>query len=77
MPLSRATRADIRLVLLDGIARYGDRDYAQTMAPATHWKEIRVDGRQKMLEGNIARFLINASVGEQGLELPDVAGRAA
>jgi len=77
MPLSRATRADIRLVLLDGIARYGDRDLAHSMAPQSHWLQIAVDGRAKILDRNIAALLDNAGMSEQGLELPDGTWRAA
>jgi cytosine/adenosine deaminase-related metal-dependent hydrolase len=77
MPLSRATRADVRLVLIDGIARYGDRDFAQAMAPHSYWAQIRVDGRPKILDGKVAGLLSNAGMSEPGVELSAVAWRAA
>jgi cytosine/adenosine deaminase-related metal-dependent hydrolase len=70
MRLSEATRADVRLVLTDGGVRYGDRDYAQKIAPASHWVEVRVDGAAKILDRGIAGLLSNASAKEDGLELP-------
>jgi cytosine/adenosine deaminase-related metal-dependent hydrolase len=75
--LSKASRVDVRLVLLNGIVRYGDKDYTQIMAPSAHWAEVRVDGRPKMLERGIAELLQNSRANENGLELPNVAWRAA
>jgi cytosine/adenosine deaminase-related metal-dependent hydrolase len=77
MRLSAATRADVRLVLLDGVVRYGDKDYAQRIAPASHWADVRVDGTSKILDRSIVGLLCNASVREDGLELPTVTWRAA
>jgi cytosine/adenosine deaminase-related metal-dependent hydrolase len=75
--LSSAARADIRLVLRDGAVKYGDMDYAQSFAPPAHWVEVRVDGKPKILDGRVATLLSNAGAREDGLELPDVAWRAA
>jgi len=75
--LSKASRADVRLVLRDGTVQYGDKDYAQSLAPAALWVDVRVDGKAKILNSSIARLLCNASADEDGLELPDVAWRAA
>ncbi len=75
--LSRAARADVRLVLLNGIVRYGDKDYAEIMAPSSHWTEVHVDGRPKILERGIAGLLQNSRVNENGLELSNVTWRAA
>jgi cytosine/adenosine deaminase-related metal-dependent hydrolase len=77
MPLAKARRTDVRLVLLDGIARYGDKDYAQCTAPSSHWVEVRVDGTMKMLDSSLAAILSNASASAEGLELANVAWRAA
>jgi cytosine/adenosine deaminase-related metal-dependent hydrolase len=77
MRLSSAARADIRLVLVDGVVRYGDRDYADTLAPTSRWVDIRVDGRPKILESRIAALLCNMRAREQGLELPNATWRAA
>jgi cytosine/adenosine deaminase-related metal-dependent hydrolase len=77
MRLSSAARADVRLVFLDGHIRYGDRDYAETLAPTSQWVHIRVDGRPKILESEIAALLCNSRAMEEGLELPNVSWRAA
>jgi hypothetical protein len=75
--LSSAARADVRLVFLDGVFRYGDRDYAETLAPTSQWVDIRVDDRPKILESTIAALLCNSRAREEGLELPNVTWRAA
>jgi cytosine/adenosine deaminase-related metal-dependent hydrolase len=75
--LSSAARADVRLVLRDGAVQYGDKDCAQSFAPAAHWVEVRVDGKPKILDSSVATLLSKASAREDGLELPDVAWRAA
>jgi cytosine/adenosine deaminase-related metal-dependent hydrolase len=75
--LSRVTRADVCLVLLEGIVRYGDKHYAQSVAPASHWAEVRVDGRPKILDSRLAALLSKARASEEGLELPNVTWRAA
>lgn len=77
VPLLQATRADIRLVLLDGLARYGDPDFAQRVTPHSRWVEIAVDGRPKILDSDIAGLLVNAGVSEPGLQLSAVAWRVA
>jgi cytosine/adenosine deaminase-related metal-dependent hydrolase len=77
MPLSSATRADVRLVVLGGRALYADADYARIVAPANHWTAVRVDGRPKMLERGLVTALSAATVGEPGLEISDLAWRAA
>jgi cytosine/adenosine deaminase-related metal-dependent hydrolase len=75
--LAAASRADVRLVLIDGIVRYGDKECAQLAAPASRWAQIRVDGRPKILDGRIAALLSQASVGETGVDLSNLAWRAA
>jgi cytosine/adenosine deaminase-related metal-dependent hydrolase len=75
--LSAARRADVRLVLIGGVVRYGDEDYAQCAAPASQWTDIRVDGRPKILDNRIAALLSKASAGETGLEFPNLTWRAA
>lgn len=76
LPLSKATRADIRLVMLDGVVRYGDQDYAELAAPAS-CVEIRVDGRLKMLDSKLAALLRATAAREDGFELTDEVWRAA
>ena len=59
------------------VVRYGDRDYADTLAPTSRWVDVRVDGRPKILESRIAALLCNMRAREQGLELPNATWRAA
>jgi cytosine/adenosine deaminase-related metal-dependent hydrolase len=75
--LAEAKRADVRLVMLDGLVRYGDQEYAGRVAPASNWAEVRVDGVPKVLESGISGLLSNVSVREDGLELPKATLRAA
>ncbi len=77
MPLSRATRADIRLVMMGGNALYADPEYAHIMAPVTDWTEVSVDGRPKMLESGLAAALLRAQVSESGLHTSAATWRAA
>ncbi len=72
MRVSMATRADIRLVMLDGRVRYGDAVYAQLASPQPDWVEVSVDGRPKILDCAIAALLLSASVSEPGVELSKV-----
>jgi hypothetical protein len=77
MALSSATRADVRLVVLGGRALYSDADYARRVASASHWAAVRVDGRPKMLETGLVTALSAATVREPGLEISELAWRAA
>lgn len=77
MPLTRATRSDVRLVIVDGIARYGDRDLATTCAPTNRWAAVVVDGRSKVLDGRLAARLFSSEVLEPGVELLRAEWRAA
>jgi hypothetical protein len=71
-PLSAASRADVKLVLIDGVVRYGDPELAGRFAPDTPFNEICVDGRQKVLDCRIANRLSRASLRERGLTLSNV-----
>jgi cytosine/adenosine deaminase-related metal-dependent hydrolase len=75
--LAIAKRADVRLVLVGGVVRYGDKDCAQRVAPRGDWTDIQVDGRAKILDSHIAELLARARTGEMGLELSNLTGRAA
>lgn len=77
LPLSHARRADIRVVMLGGIARYGDADYAGAMAPTGHWADVIVDGSRKLLERRLAVALLAAQAVEPGLDVVDSTWRAA
>ena len=75
--LGSASRGDVRLVLSRGIVRYGDRDLAQCAEPSSQWAEIRVDGNAKILDCRIATQLLGCGAREPGLELQNLAWRAA
>lgn len=75
--LSSASRSDVRLVLIDGIVRYGDEDCANSVAPGSHWSTIRVDGKPKIMDSGIAARLRQSTASEVGLELAKVTWRAA
>ena len=75
--LARATRASVRMVMIDGIARYGDADCAPRAAPQGEWANVLVDGVPKMLDLRIAKLLALARAAESGLEMAQAAGRAA
>jgi cytosine/adenosine deaminase-related metal-dependent hydrolase len=75
--LAAANRADVRLVLIDGSVRFGDRDYAQSVAPSSQWADIRVDGKPKILDIHIAALLTQARTSETGLDLQSLTWRAA
>jgi cytosine/adenosine deaminase-related metal-dependent hydrolase len=75
--LADATRADVRMVMIDGIARYGDADCAPRAAPQAEWAQVLVDGRPKVLSLRIANLLALARAAETGLEIAQAAGRAA
>lgn len=77
MPLQCCRRSDIRLVMADGIALYGDPDLACAAASCSRWTQVRVDGRLKVLEASLADRLASLSVSEPGLELAARTGRAA
>jgi cytosine/adenosine deaminase-related metal-dependent hydrolase len=75
--LSNSSRTDVRLVLIDGIVRYGDEECAQRLMRASDWAEVRVDGRPKVLDRGIAVRLAQARAREPGLELENLSWRAA
>jgi cytosine/adenosine deaminase-related metal-dependent hydrolase len=74
--LADATRSDVRLVMIEGNARYGDADYMCASSSAG-WTPVAVDGVPKMLDGNLVKLLASASTIEPGLEMARVTGRAA
>jgi cytosine/adenosine deaminase-related metal-dependent hydrolase len=75
--LSKASRADVRLVMVDGIVRYGDRDCVALADPGADWVSILVDGCPKLLDRNLAALLQASEARESGLELPAETWRAA
>ncbi len=77
MPVTRATRADIGLVVIGGSARYADQAYANAIVPRGPWSTVRVDGRPKLLERNLVAAVLAAKSREPGLEIPGLSWRAA
>jgi cytosine/adenosine deaminase-related metal-dependent hydrolase len=77
LPLSRASRTDIELVVLGGRARYADEAHAKMLAPTTHWAQVMVDGCPRMLESTLAQALARATCHESGLDICDLTWRAA
>jgi len=75
--LRDAARSKVRLVMIDGIARYGDAECVMRASAATEWTRVLVDGVPKMLGGNISRLLACASLSEPGLQMARRTGRAA
>ena len=69
LPLSRARRADVRLVLVGGEPRYADPDLAAAFGAAADLLPVRVDGRPKYLARSLVQALGEAQIGEPGLEL--------
>jgi cytosine/adenosine deaminase-related metal-dependent hydrolase len=70
MKLERTRRAEVRLVVVNGIPTYGDPDLAQALAPPEHWVQVRVDGERKALARSVADRLRSLEAEEPGLELP-------
>jgi len=68
LPLSRAARADIRLVLVGGEPRYADPDLARGLGEQADLVEVRVDGRRKFLARHLVDALGAACIQEPGLE---------
>lgn len=77
IPLSKATRADVRLVMIGGRALYADTHYACAIAPASHWVQVTVDGRSKAMDRRLATILVQSGVQEPGFDASRAAGRAA
>jgi hypothetical protein len=75
--LSKSSRADVRLVVVNGEARFGDADCARACSPDTGWTAIRVDGTRKVLIQHIATRLSQSNAAENGLELLDSIEQAA
>jgi cytosine/adenosine deaminase-related metal-dependent hydrolase len=75
--LSSATRASVRMLMIEGVVRYGDEDCVTRAAPGSEWSSVTVDGAPKLLDARIARLLSGARAAEAGLKLAQVSGRAA
>jgi cytosine/adenosine deaminase-related metal-dependent hydrolase len=63
--LFEISRSDVRLVTLDGVARYGDAYYVSSVSPQSRWAALVVDDREKMLDHELARIFGSSSVVEE------------
>jgi len=75
--LGSARRADVRLVLKNGIVKYGDLDYAHLQEPESPCAQVSVDGKPKLLDARIASHASQSRLQEPGLELARNAWKAA
>jgi cytosine/adenosine deaminase-related metal-dependent hydrolase len=68
MPLYRATRADIRLVLRNGVACFADPKYARQLDTQPDLVPVQVDARDKFLAPSLVTRLSSSKMEEPGLE---------
>ena len=66
--LSRATRADVRLVLIDGVPRYADADLADELSAGNALEPVQFDGHAKLLAAELVAALQAAVIQEPGLD---------
>jgi cytosine/adenosine deaminase-related metal-dependent hydrolase len=69
LPLSRSTRADLRLVLLGGQPRYADPDLAEAFGADAGLVPVEVDARPKTLARTLVAALQGSALHEPGLTL--------
>ncbi|HEX2010380.1 MAG TPA: amidohydrolase family protein, partial [Roseateles sp.] len=67
LPLSRASRADIRLVMVGGRPRYADPDLARAFGDTADLLPVQVDGRPKCLARPLVAALCASPLDEPGL----------
>jgi hypothetical protein len=68
MALWQATRADIRLVVLNGCPCYGDWSYVAALGSPESFEHVSVDGRKKALSRTWVQRLARSPLREPGLE---------
>ena len=69
LPLSRAERADLRLVMLGGEVLVADPDVAEAFGASADLVAVSVDGRRKRLARRLVHRLRELGVDEPGLDL--------
>jgi cytosine/adenosine deaminase-related metal-dependent hydrolase len=69
LPLSGASRADVRLVLVGGMPRYADPELAAAFGPASGLAPLQIDGRPKYLAQALLTALQCSVLTEPGLAL--------
>jgi cytosine/adenosine deaminase-related metal-dependent hydrolase len=75
--LDAVSRTDLRLVMLEGVALYGDRNFAAALSPRRGWSHVFVDTVPKVLDRGIAEKLSHSMTNEAGLEISELTWRAA
>jgi cytosine/adenosine deaminase-related metal-dependent hydrolase len=75
--LADTTRDAVRLVMLGGRMRYGDVELEAALEPRADCVPVRIDGREKRLDRQLATRLARGAWREPGLTLPDSVWRAA
>jgi cytosine/adenosine deaminase-related metal-dependent hydrolase len=75
--LRKATRSQVRLVMIDGAARYGDAECVRRASAGSGWVDVMVDGVPKLLDGKLSKLLASAAAREPGMEMARLTGRAA
>lgn len=70
MALTAARRSDLRLVMLAGEARYGDREYLHALGAPAGFAAVLVDGRAKLLRYSLAALLASGAMAEPGVSVP-------
>ena len=77
MPLSRAARRDVRLVMSAGTMRCGDFRYAEVLMSESERVAVRVDGQEKIVNHPLGAVLSAANAIEPGVEVLDATVSAA
>jgi cytosine/adenosine deaminase-related metal-dependent hydrolase len=67
--LTQLSRSDVRLVLIEGIPRYADGDYVESLGLRAAFADVQIDGRPKMLAMDLLERLSGSRAGEAGIEL--------
>ncbi len=72
--LTQLARADVRLVMIEGIPRYADGDFAESLGlratlSDVQMADVRIDGRPKMLATDLLERLSSNRAREAGIEL--------
>jgi cytosine/adenosine deaminase-related metal-dependent hydrolase len=76
LPLSQASRADVRLVLIGGVVQYADPEYAEAFGCEADLAPVRVDGLAKYLTSSLVGRLDAAQVSEPGLDVSAIRAAA-
>jgi cytosine/adenosine deaminase-related metal-dependent hydrolase len=67
--LTRVPRTDVRLVVIEGIPRYGDADYVDALGLRAEFGELQIDGRHKLLATDLLERLSSCRAREAGIDL--------